>query len=624
MLKALSLQTLYVAWTVCVALLLSSSVLAQEPHKSLYAIERHVLSIHVRADGTYEEKIESVTLAKSAAAIEAVSQDELDFYSDRETVKVLEAFTELPSGERIAVATDAIRVVDEERSDGAAMFSSRKTQVVIYPKISVGAKAHSTMLRQTHTPLFPGQFVFRRNLGPSVEYGHIEFNISHDPSIRIMADSRGFKGGRIADGPDGTVRYRYSFAQPVTEPLESGQVSAGDFGPYVHLSTFENPLAVGRVYEKAAAPKAAVTPEVQKLADEITSGLSDPKDQARALYNWVSQEIRYVAIFLGSGGVVPNPADHVIRNRYGDCKDKTTLLIAMLAAKGIEATTAMVNSGTAFEIPRLGSVSPFNHVIAYLPKWDLYLDPTAELAPFGVLPISVMDKPTVLTALDRVGRTPSMEASTNWIKSLTKIQISADGQIAGSASSEYAGHSDYSARLTFVDHVGEYKEELVQSRLRSNRQSGVGRYTPSDARDLNTPFTNRSTFTLDPVANFPGLGALNIPVGLTPTVISQLSYNRPKERLQFPFVCRSYRYEETYEVSLPAEARITRIPQDVSFNEAGLFYQATYRQHGQVVIAKRILQAQRPGMVCQPEEYQITRRLHPVVQRDIRAQIFYE
>jgi hypothetical protein len=178
--------------------------------------------------------------------------------------------------------------------------------------------------------------------------------------------------------------------------------------------------------------------------------------------------------------------------------------------------------------------------------------------------------------------------------------------------------------LTFVDHVGEYKEELVQSRLRSNRQSGVGRYTPSDARDLNTPFTNRSTFTLDPVANFPGPGALNIPVGLTPTVISQLSYNRPKERLKFPFVCRSYRYEETYEVALPAEARIARIPQDVSFNEAGLFYQATYRQHGQVVIAKRILQAQRPGMVCQPEEYQITRRLHPVVQRDIRAQIFYE
>jgi len=624
MLKALALQISYVTQTLYVSLFLSASVLAQEPHKSLYAIERQVLSIHVRADGTYEEKIESVTLAKAISAIEIVSQEELDFYSDRETVKVIDAFTELPSGERISVAEEAIRVIDEERSDGAATFSSRKTQVVIYPKISVGARAHSTMLRQMHTPLFPSQFVFRRVVGPSVEYGHLEFNISHDPAIKIMADSRGFKGGRLPDGPNGTVRYRYLFAQPVTQAAESGQVSISDFRPFVHLSTFDSPLAVGRVYEKAAAPKAAVTPEVQKLADEITSGLSDPKEQARALYNWVSQEIRYVAIFLGSGGVVPNPADHVIRNRYGDCKDKTTLLIAMLAAKGIEATTAMVNSGTSYEIPRLGSVSPFNHVIAYLPKWDLYLDPTAELAPFGVLPISVIDKPTVLTAFDRVGRTPSLEASTNWIQSLTKIQIKSDGQITGSVSSEYAGHSDYSARLTFADHVGEYKEKLVQSHLQDNRQSGAGQYTPSDARDLNTSFTNRSTFTLDPVTNFPGPGAFSIPVGLAPAIISQLSYNRPKERLQFPFVCRSYRYEETYEVELPAEARITRIPQDVSFKEAGLFYQATYRQSGQVVIAKRVLQAQRPGMVCQPGEYQITRRLHPVVQRDIRGQIFYE
>lgn len=624
MLKALALHTSYAVRALGVLLFLSASVMAQEPHKSLFTIERHIFTIHVRADGSYEEKIETVTLAKSAAAIEAVSQDELDFYSDRETVKVLEAFTELPSGERIPVAAEAIRVVDEERSDGAAMFSSRKTQVVIYPKISVGARAHSTMLRQTHTALFPGQFMFRRSVGPSVEYGHLEFNISHDPSIRIFADSRGFEGGRMADGPDGTVRYRYSFAQPVTRARESGQVSSGDFGPYVHLSTFENPLAVGQAYEKAAAPKAAVTPNVQKLADEITSGISDPKEQARALYNWVSQEIRYVAIFLGSGGVVPNQADHVIRNRYGDCKDKTTLLIAMLAAKGIQASTAMVNSGAAFTIPRLGSVSPFNHVIAYLPQWDLYLDPTVELAPFGVLPTSVMDKPTVLTALNREGRTPSLDASTNWIKSLTKIQIKADGQITGSSYSEYAGQSDYNARLSFVDHDDEYKEKFVQSRLMGNRQSGVGHFTPSEARDLNAPFTNQSTFTLDPVTNFPGPGALSVPVGLTPTLIARLSFNRPQASVLFPFVCRSYRYEETYEVELPAEARITRIPQDVSFSEAGLFYQATYRQSGQVVTAKRVLQAQRPSMVCQPDDHQVIRRLHPVVQRDIRGQIFYD
>jgi hypothetical protein len=620
MFKALTLQT------VCVLLFVSMHVQAQaqEPHKSLYALERKVITIHVQADGTYEEKIETVAVLKSPAAIELVSQEDLDFYSDRQTVKVIEAFTELPSGERIPVAADAVRVVDEERSDGAAMFTSLKTQVVIFPKISVGARAHSTMVSHTHTPLFPGQFVFLRSLGTTVEYGHLEFNISHDPAIRMLADSRGFKGGRLTDGPDGSVRYRYTYAQPVIQPSESGQVSSRDYGPYVHLSTFDSPLAIGRVYEQSAAPKAAVTPAVKTLADEITSGIQDPKTQAAALYHWVSQEIRYVAIFLGSGGVVPNPADHVIRNRYGDCKDKTTLLIALLAAKGIEASTALINSGSAYEIPRLGSVSPFNHVITYIPQWDLYLDPTAELAPFGILPISVLDKPTVLTALNRLGRTPKLDAKTNGIKSVTKIQIKADGQMTGTVSSLYAGNSDYNARLSFVDHEGEFKERIAVSNLSANRQSGVGRYAPTDARDLNMPFANKGTFTLDPVANFPGPGALSIPLGLTPSYISRLSFNRPRERVLFPFTCLSYRYEETYEVEFPAEAKVTRIPADASFNESGLFYQSTYRLSGQVVTVTRVINVQRPSMVCQTEDHQLIRRLHPVVQRDIRAQVFYD
>ncbi len=622
MMKALVLQALCLLFFVSIQA--HTQAQAQEPHKSLYAIERQIITVHVRADGSYEENIEMVTVLKSLAAIELVSQDDVDFYSDRQAVQVIEAFTELPSGERIPVAADAVRVVDEERSEGAAMFTSLKTQVVIFPKISVGARAHSTIVRTTHTPLFPGQFMFRRALGTTIEYGHLEFNISHDPAIRILADSRGMQGGRLADGPDGSVRYRYTYAQAEIQPSEGGQVSASDYGPYVHLSTFDSPLAVGRVYEQAAASKAAVTPEVQKLANEITSGIQEPRAQTAALYHWVSQEIRYVAIFLGSGGVVPNPADQVIRNRYGDCKDKTTLLIALLAAKGIEASTAMINSGSAFEIPRLGSVSPFNHVIVYIPQWDLYLDPTAELAPFGVLPVSVLDKPTVLTALNRMGHTPKLEASTNWVKSIAKIQIKPDGQLTGTVSSTFSGNADYSARLNFADHEGEFKERIARSNLSANRQSGVGHYSPSDARDLDTPFTNHGSFTLDPVANFPGPGALNIPLGLTPAHISRLSFNRPKERVLFPFVCHSYRYEENYEVEFPAEAKITRIPTGASFDEAGLFYQSMYQLNGQIVTVKRVLNVQRPGMVCQPEDHQLIRKLHPVVQRDIRAQVFYD
>jgi hypothetical protein len=120
----------------------------------------------------------------------------------------------------------------------------------------------------------------------------------------------------------------------------------------------------------------------------------------------VTRNIRYVAIYLGDGGIIPHDANSIIRNRYGDCKDHNALLIALLSAKGINATSALINSGSAFVVPKLPVIGPFNHVITYIPAWDLYLDSTAEMAPFGVLPNGEVDKPTLLTKLGKVGRTP--------------------------------------------------------------------------------------------------------------------------------------------------------------------------------------------------------------------------
>lgn len=58
--------------------------------------------------------------------------------------------------------------------------------------------------------------------------------------------------------------------------------------------------------------------------------------------------IRYVGIWLGNGGIVPHPAEDILQNRYGDCKDKATLLQALLAAKGIYSQQVLINLGDSF------------------------------------------------------------------------------------------------------------------------------------------------------------------------------------------------------------------------------------------------------------------------------------
>ena len=102
-------------------------------------------------------------------------------------------------------------------------------------------------------------------------------------------------------------------------------LSPWDTDPQYTISTFADYSAVAAAYRQMASGKVAVTPRVQALADEITVGTKDRREQAHLIYDWVSKHIRYVAIFLGNGGYEPHDAATVLENRYGDCKDHVAL-----------------------------------------------------------------------------------------------------------------------------------------------------------------------------------------------------------------------------------------------------------------------------------------------------------
>ena len=137
------------------------------------------------------------------------------------------------------------------------------------------------------------------------------------------------------------------------------------------LTTFTDYLEIGKAYEAYAAPKTRVTPQVKALADEITKGLKSERDQVRALYEWVSRNIRYVAIYLGDGGFEPHDVEVILKNRYGDCKDHVVLLQSLLMAKNIKSSSALINLGAGEELSPVAVTFPLNHVILYLPSLKL-------------------------------------------------------------------------------------------------------------------------------------------------------------------------------------------------------------------------------------------------------------
>src|SRR5262249_9959424 len=134
--------------------------------------------------------------------------------------------------------------------------------------------------------------------------------------------------------------------------------------------------------------KIEVTPEINRIADEATKSLSDKRQQAAALYDWVVSNIRYVAIELGRGGYIPHSAGAILANRYGDCKDYAVIFCSLLAAKGIESFPVLISSGESDWLPKVAAPEAFNHAIVWIPALQLYLDASTGYAPFGILPLA--------------------------------------------------------------------------------------------------------------------------------------------------------------------------------------------------------------------------------------------
>lgn len=163
--------------------------------------------------------------------------------------------------------------------------------------------------------------------------------------------------------------------------------------PDVAWTTFHSWAEVGEWYRALAAPRTVPTDALKAQAEEITRDAKSPLDQVQALYSFVSTHIRYVGIDFGVGRYQPHLAAEVLINQYGDCKDKDTLLEALLRAKGFTTAPALIGAGLAM-ISELPSPAFFNHVITTvsMPDGRIWMDSTPGVAPFQLLLPPLRDK----------------------------------------------------------------------------------------------------------------------------------------------------------------------------------------------------------------------------------------
>jgi tetratricopeptide (TPR) repeat protein len=178
-----------------------------------------------------------------------------------------------------------------------------------------------------------------------------------------------------------------------TAPKDPDEDADGRKLPSVAWTTFHSWAEVGDWYRTLALSRAQPNDALHARAAEITKDAKTPEDQVRAIYSFVSTRTRYVGIDFGVGRYQPHFAAEVLANQYGDCKDKDTLLEALLAAQGFRTAPALIGVGTT-PVPDVPSPAVFNHVITTvdLPGGRIWLDSTPEVAPYRLLSAAIRDQ----------------------------------------------------------------------------------------------------------------------------------------------------------------------------------------------------------------------------------------
>ena len=589
---------------------------------------KRVDELHVRADASTVNTVEMLMRIDTAAGVDRYAERRIAYSDSLETLEVLEAWTLTADGRRLAVEPDKIRTL-EATDEGTPEFSDAKVKVVIFPAVAVGAQIHLRYRVTQNTPYFPGHATWKVHYPPGMRLLDGKVLIRHDPGVPLRVGAGGLMGaptgGRVAPEPTdtpGTVRYAFSFSQPKPHPPEPGQVETSDFAPYVHATTFADRAALAAAYQAVSRPQAEPTAAIRALAAELTAGATTEADKVRRLHRWVSGQIRYVSLDIGTGGFVPVPAQTVLEHRYGDCKGMSVLLEALLRSVGIDSSPALVNSGRAMRLPELAIVDPFNHVITYVPSLNLYLDATARFAPMGTLPEEVMDKPVLLTASGQEGRTPRTSPETDTVHSRTWMQVTDTGEVWGSSHAAMRGAEEVNSRSVQFDNLNKRPQAVARSYLARFGETGDGRIEVPDPLDLDIPWEVKATFELDPVLNIPGPSAMAIPVGIAPGLFRWMSTRRPPTERRFPFVCSAYAAREEAELRLPHNVRIQRIPPDATFRQGPLQFSTRYRRAGQLVTVVREFSARYPSHTCAVRDDEDWLAFLRVLQRDLREQVF--
>ncbi len=361
---------------------------------------------------------------------------------------------------------------------------------------------------------------------------------------------------------------------------------------------------IGVWYTRLASPQSEGPADIASTSRSLTTANGDFMTRIRAVAGFMQQQIRYVGIEIGIGGYIPHPAEEVFRNRYGDCKDKVTLMIAMLDAVGVRATWVMVDTDRGVVDPKVPSLIG-DHMIAAIEippgyqnpalqavvtttngKRYLIFDPTNEYVPIGLLPNYLQGSTGLLMdgAESQAISLPMLKPDSDTVDRTADFTLNADGTLTGTVTVKRIGASSGDPRSFFALNSSDDQMKALDNGLSSDFSSfTVDSATVRNVQALTKPLIQQYQVTAADYAKHAGAMLL-----VRPRVIGSDSVLLQSTPRKYPVEFNGTSdWRDTFHLKLPEGYKVDDLPDPVNVDMGFASYHSDVKADGDVLTYSR-------------------------------------
>jgi len=403
--------------------------------------------------------------------------------------------------------------------------------------------------------------------------------------------------------------------EPDMPPLSgvAGQMIVSFFpaGGTSRKNEFANWQGIGSWYQNLISGQMDASEPIKQQVSGLTAGKTTQLQKMQAIAGFVQHDIRYVAIALGIGSWQPHAAPDVFSHRYGDSKDKATLMRTMLRQIGVDSYHVVINTQRGSVTRETPAHNGFNHVILAIKLPDdvkdpsliavmqhprlgriLFFDPTNELTPFGQIGGYLQANYGLLVTPDggELVELPQQPSAMNSIQRVGKLTLDANGKLKGDVEEVRLGDRARSERRrlrTVTKDADRIKpiEDLLAGSLSSFQ---IVRASVVNSDHTDRPFGFNYSFESDNYAKTAGNLLL-----VRPRVLGGKSSGvlETKEPRKFPFEFEGpLRDTDSFEIALPPGYEVDELPPPTDADYSFGSYHSKTEASGQVLHYTRALE----------------------------------